>query len=291
MNNLSFIASTLCVGGLLACGPSARASVLAYNFSAEEKKTKTATDESGIQSGENTDALNDVADLYTTPSWTNLLVSGDSGQTTGTDTSTDVTVTWHAGGTESGSSSGETSGGDASQQVFYQSLTDQDGGTHAYNNSDNYGATIQLSGLGALMTSTSQTSYSLVIFLASSTASPLMGIPQIKSGNLDPAGTTDIATMTDLGSFSIFTLGDGTEPISTLVSGPNDHKGARGLATITGLTADQVTIAMPATEASSQRTSIAGFAIVTGPAPVPVPEPAAAGLALLGGAALLRRRR
>lgn len=291
MRRPSLINFSLCTAAFLSAGSSAGASVLAYNFAAEEKKTGVATDESGIQSGENTDALNDVADLYEDPVWKNLLVAGSSGSTAGTDSSTAVTVTWNAGGTQNGSSHGEQAG-DASQQVFYQSLTDQDGGGNSYNNSDGYGATIQLSGLSALMNSTSQTTYSLVIFLASSTNRPLMGVPQIKQGNLASSGPpTGISSMTDLGSFTVFSLGDGTQPIAGFSSTSSDDNGIRGLATITGLTANAVTIAMPATEDGSQRTSIAGFAVITGPVPVPAPEPGAAGLAALGTLALLRRRR
>ncbi|SHJ18544.1 PEP-CTERM protein-sorting domain-containing protein [Rubritalea squalenifaciens DSM 18772] len=263
---------TLSLAALLPLSYSADAATTAFNFFHTSFAANTGIDDST----ENTDALNAVAGLDS-PNWYNLGIAG-SGGPTGTDSGDGIGVQWWSSNAFNAGSEGVTAGGDASQQVFRMYLDDGDGGT-SYAAADGYGVTISVTGLSAYLASQSATSYTVTLFL--STDSSDFTQPEIRDGAL--TGSNNVTDLSLLGSPTVNVLGDGTQPVPS--GAQSNTGGTRGVASLTGLTADEITIAMPTNAGGGVRGSIAGFAITA------VPEPSSTMMLGLAGVGFILRRR
>lgn len=256
----------------LSAAASSRAATIGVNFHHADY-----TDNTGIQSGE-------TAMGIPGSSWTNLAIAGAGGTPSGTGNAGGLVVAWNSANAWNAGSEGLL-GTDASQQVFRMYLDDGDGGS-SYFNGDGYGASVQISGLSSFLGSSGATSYSLTLYF--STDANSFTVAQIRQGLLPSTPAADsISSLTSLGTIDPNSaLGDGTYPFSS--GAQTNTEGHRGIGTLSGLTADAITIAMPVNAGNGVRGSLAGFSITANP----VPEPSAT--VLLGGlglAGLLRRRR
>lgn len=226
----------------------------------------------GIEALENTNALNAAVNLVN-PTWNNIFLPAGVAINDTTSIGT-LTILTRAANPYFAGSEGKL-GDDASQQVFRSYLDDGDAGGLA---TDGYGPTISISGLTAYLAASGASSYSVTLLL--STDSTGFRQPQIFSGVASLV--TPISSLSSLGTPAAQILGNGTQPIPTGAGTGAD--GTRGWAVLGGLTADSITITLPAT--GTGRGTIAGFAIT------PIPEPSS--VLLLGAAGTLwglRRRR
>jgi hypothetical protein len=243
----------------------------------------------GINPGENTATLNSLTGLNN-PVWTNLAINGPGGSPSGIGVFNGVAVSWHSSNAfQAGSEGVVTATNDASQQVFRMYLDDHDSGP-TYFMGDGYGVSVQLSGLSALMAGQGATSYILTLFYGSDSP-PMpggMNIAEIRSGNLPLITTANaISNLPLLGTIGVTNIGSGTAPFTNpLPAGAQGNtQGGRWFGTLPGLTANSITIAIPANAGGGIRGSLAGFAIT------PVPEVSTPLLGLLGGVILALRRR
>lgn len=257
----------------LGLGISASAATLAVNF-----YDAVYTGNTGIQSTENTNALNTAVGISDV-TWYNQAINPDasvgrvSGRGSGIYTS--VTVNSYSANVWYGGNEGVTVS-DASQQVF-RAYLDDGAGANGYAANDGIGASIHISGISQYLTANNATSYILTMFFSSDTSNNTFTGATVRSGAA--SGTTAISSLPVLGTTSTVLLGDGAAPTGT------GSGGTRAYGVLGGLVEDAITISMP-NGTGTTRQSVAGFAITA------VPEPngtSLAGLAL--GAYVLRRRR
>lgn len=261
------------LGLMLAFNHTADAATTAFNFFHAGFAANT-----GIDNGtENTDALNAVAGLDS-PTWYNLAIAGTGGSPAGTGSGDGINVQWWSSNVYNAGSEGVTAGGDASQQVFRMYLDDGDAGT-SYAAADGYGVTISLTGLSSYLSSQGAVSYTITVFL--STDSTGFSQPEIRDGAL--TGSNNVTDLSLLGTLTVDVLGDGTQPVPS--GAQTNTGGTRAIASLSGLTSDELTIAMQDRN-GSLRGSIAGFAITA-----VVPEPSSTAMLGLAGVGLIFRRR
>lgn len=264
---------------LVVAGSAAGASVAA-NFHHADFDANT-----GVNPGENTATLDGLAGL-TDPAWTNLAINGAGGASAGSGSVAGISVTWHsANAWQAGSEGLVTATSDASQQPFRMYLDDGDGG-NSYFNGDGYGVTVQISGIAAFLASQSASSYNLTLLFSTDSSGFVTG--QVRSGNLPATpSATAVSDLGLLGTIDATIIGNGIAPFTDPVpdGAQSNTQGTRGVGTLTGLTDDAITIAMPVNAGGGVRGSLAGFAIT------PVPEPSTSLLGLVGTALLLGRRR
>lgn len=271
---------TITVAALLLLTGSSQAVVVAWNFSDATSK---------IESGQNTSGLDAAAGFGSSPIWVQPNIA-----TSGTSSGNGINVAWNSGLTWSGGGNAVV-GNDASQRIFNDFLADNDNGAGSYHVSDGYGVSVQLSGLGNFLATTSSEAYRVTLFwtihYSTGPGSPNpnadFGAAQIREGNLPVTPTsTAISDLTLLGTIAPHSpfgegLNSGAWPAGTGTAGARTY-GTSGL-----LTADEITIALPsyAGTNNSTRYTLSGFAIEA------VPEPVVSVTGCLGILLLLRRRR
>jgi hypothetical protein len=158
------------------------------------------------------------------------------------------------------------SGSDASQRVFRYYLDDADGGS-GYFNGDGVGASIHLTGLTQFLAANRATNYTLtLLFNADTTSATPFLTANVRSGVPAAPSATAISSLTSLGTITPQLLGDGKQPLPSVGT---DTTGKRGWGRLIGLTANNITIAMPV-RSGSTRGSVAGFILtpVSGPLPI-----------------------
>lgn len=265
------------LGALLSASGTANAATTAFNFYHAGFAANTGINDST----ENTDALNAVASMDS-PSWYNLAIAGTGGSAAGFGSGGVIGVQWWASNAWSAGSEGVTAGGDASQQVFRMYLDDGDAGSGgtSYNSADGYGVTISLTGLSSYLSTQGATSYTITLFLSTDASNFVQ--PEIRGGSL--TGSNNVTDLSLLGTPAVDVLGDGTQPVP--MGAGTGTGGTRAVASLSGLTLDEITIAMPDNAGSGVRGSVAGFAITA-----VVPEPSSAAMVGLAGLGLIFRRR
>lgn len=266
------------LGLMLAFNHSSDAATTAFNFFHAGFAANTGVDDST----ENTDALNSAAGLDT-PNWYNLAIAGTGGAAAGTGSGDGINVQWWSSNVFNAGSEGVTAGGDASQQVFRMYLDDGNAGGDgtSYNDTDGYGVTISLTGLSSYLSSQGAVSYTITLFHSTDTASGTFGDADIREGVL--TGGNSVLDLSLVGTTALTILGDGTQPVPS--GAQTNTQGTRAYSTLSGLTADQITIAMPDRN-GSERGTVAGFAITA-----VIPEPSSTAMIGLAGLGLVLRRR
>lgn len=262
-----------CIAALAASPLVSRAATVGVNFIHADY-----VDNTGVQSGETAMGIPGA-------SWTNFPIRGTGVATEGAGTGVagGLNVAWNAANAWDAGSEGIL-GNDASQQVFRVYLDDADGG-NSYFDGDNYGVSVQVSGLSAFLATSGATTYSVTLYF--STDSAALRTAEVRAGLLTgtPSAST-ISSLSLLGSIAPQSpLGNGTYPTGPIPGGDGTG-GSRGIGTLDGLNADAITIAIPRNDGTGPRGSLAGFSINA------VPEPSVS--VMLGGlglAGLLRRRR
>ncbi|MCW1925004.1 Ig-like domain-containing protein [Luteolibacter arcticus] len=145
---------------------------------------------------------------------------------------------------------------DASQRVFRYYLDDGDSG--GYFDGDSIGASIHLTGLGQLLSANRATNYTLtLLFNADSTSGTPFHPATVRDGVPSTPSFTAIRSLPLLGTINPTLLGDGKQPLPSVGT---DIGGQRGWGRFTGLTANNLTISLPA-RSGNTRGSIAGFII------------------------------
>jgi autotransporter-associated beta strand protein len=236
------------------------ANTVAFNFA-----QSGSTNSTGVNAAETTATLNASAGLEN-PSWTNLTMPGGGVNLNGVHGGISYTIhgsnRWQSG-------SDSLSGSDASQQVFRSYLDHGDTGGSLVAG-DGIGASIQLSGLADFLTANQADRYTLTLFLTTDWSNSFFRGAEIREGAPQGAGIHRLLDLPVLGSIlrDDLTLGDGRFP---LPEAGGDAGGTRGWGEFAGLTADSITITLPAfvDYPRTGRNSIAGFAITPIPANVP----------------------
>jgi autotransporter-associated beta strand protein len=236
------------------------ANTVAFNFA-----QSGSTNSTGVNAAETTTTLNASAGLEN-PSWTNLTMPGGGVNLNGVHGGISYTIhgsnRWQSG-------SAALSGSDASQQVFRSYLDHGDAGGSLVAG-DGVGASIQLSGLADFLTANQADRYTLTLFLTTDWSNSFFRGAEIREGAPQGTGIHRLLDLPVLGSIlrDDLTLGNGRFPLPEV---GGDAGGTRGWGEFAGLTADSITITLPAfvDYPRTGRNSIAGFAITPIPANVP----------------------
>ncbi|WP_264488694.1 Ig-like domain-containing protein [Luteolibacter arcticus] len=216
---------------------------------------------------ENTNALNTAVSLNGPVVWNNQEINGTggllngrgAGTYSGVAVSSFSSVPYQAG-------SASLSGSDASQRVFRYYLDDGDAGS-GYFNGDGVGASIHLTGLTQFLAASRATNYTLtLLFNADSTSATPFLTANVRNGVPAAPSATAISSLPSLGIISPQLLGDGKQPLPAV---DTVTSGKRGWGRLLGLTANNITIAMPV-RSGSTRGSVAGFIITPVGGPVPL---------------------
>ncbi len=263
---------SISLAALLSAG-SASAAVIGVNFSHGDWPNPT-----GINAGENTQALDNALSIVGPTSWNNHAITGagasDSGSILG------IGMTLFRSNVYNAGSEGVSATDDASQQVFRMYLDDHES-PNTYAQNDGIGASVHLTGLTAAL---GGDAYRVHVLLNTDTDNASLANVTLYDGVAADPATTQITSLSVLGTVAPTVLGNGTQPVAT---DQNATQGTRGYATFggaNGFTADNIVIA-GASNNGSARAPIAGFIIET------VPEPSTTALLGLGGLALILRRR
>ncbi len=263
---------SISLAALLGAG-SASAAVIGVNFIDGDWPEPT-----GINAGENTQALDNALSIVGATSWNNHAIKGAGASESGSILGIGMTL-YRSNPYFAGSEG--VAAGDASQQVFRTYLDDHES-TNTYDQNDGIGASIHLTGL---TTALGGKAYRVHVLLNTDNDNASLADVTLYDGEaVDPAAT-QITSLGVLGTATPTVLGNGTQPVPT--GAQSNTQGIRGYVTFggtNGFTANNIIIA-GASSNGLARAPIAGFIIET------VPEPSSTALLGLGGLALILRRR
>jgi hypothetical protein len=227
----------------------------------------STTANTAVLATENTNALNTAVSLSGPVVWNNQEINGTGGLLNGRGAGTYSGVTVNSFSSvpyQQGSAS--LSGSDASQRVFRYYLDDGDAGS-GYFNGDGVGASIHLTGLTQFLAANRATNYTLtLLFNADTTSATPFLTATVRNGVPAAPSATAISSLTSLGTVTPQLLGDGKQPLPAV---DTNTGGKRGWGRLIGLTADNITIAMPV-RSGSVRGSVAGIILTPVGGPIPL---------------------